>query len=111
MSMRETRKIVVATTIMSIIQVPAMLLRNSKEKWKAMRQKELREKVALLKDGQIVEIAGDYFRAIQLLTVESQPACMQCDLDSICHDDVLDVCTEMESMGSRHWILKLAHPL
>ena len=75
-----------------------------------MRQKELSEKVALLKDGQIVQIAGDLFRAIQLLTVESMSECMQCDLDSICHDDVLEVCIKMNSMGSRHWILKLAHP-
>lgn len=76
-----------------------------------MKQKELYEKVALLKDGQVVQIAGDFFRAVQLVSVESMPACMQCDLDSICHDDVLDVCSEMESTGSRHWILKLAHPL
>lgn len=75
-----------------------------------MKQKELSEKVALLKDGQVVEIAYDFFRAVQVVPSESTPTCMLCDLDSICHDDVLEVCTEMESIGSRHWILKLAHP-
>lgn len=75
-----------------------------------MRQKERYEKAQLLKAGQVVQIAGDFFRAVQLVSVETTPACMQCDLDSICHDDVLDVCCEMESTGSRHWILKLAHP-
>ena len=75
-----------------------------------MRQKELREKVALLKDGQIVQIAGDFFRAIKLESDNKRDVCMQCDLDSICHDDVLDVCSEMESVGSHNWILKLAHP-
>ena len=87
-----------------------MLLRNSKEKWKAMKQKELREKVALLKDGQIVQIAGDFFRAIKLESDNKRDVCMQCDLDSICHDDVLDVCYEMETNHPYKWRLKLAHP-
>lgn len=76
-----------------------------------MRQRELYKKVQLLKAGQVVQIAGDFFRAVKLVSVESMPACQQCDLDSICHDDVLDVCCEMESPRSQHWILKLAHPV
>lgn len=75
-----------------------------------MKAKEMAEKAALLKDGQIVEIAGDYFRAIRVEDWSKGSCCEQCDLDSICRDDVHDVCVEMETTASNHWILKLAHP-
>lgn len=76
-----------------------------------MRQRELYKKVQLLKAGQVVQIADDFFRAVQVAPTDSMHACMLCDLDSICHDDVLEVCSEMESVGSHNWILKLAHPV
>ena len=75
-----------------------------------MRQRELYKKVQLLKAGQVVQIAGDFFRAIKLEDVDRTDICADCDLDSICRDDVLDVCCEMESTRSRGWMLKLAHP-
>lgn len=74
-----------------------------------MKQKELYEKVQLLKAGQVVQIAGDFFRAVKCSDFEKTDICTQCDLDSICHDDVLDVCCEMETTRSRGWMLKLAH--
>lgn len=75
-----------------------------------MKQKELYEKVQLLKAGQIVEIAGDWFRAVKLDNALDVDCCYQCDLDSICRGDVFDVCCEMETDASHHWMLKLAHP-
>lgn len=75
-----------------------------------MKQRELNEKVQLLKAGQVVWINGDSFRAVKLDHVDPMNVCMHCDLDSICHGDVNDVCREMESTGSYHWMLKLAHP-
>ena len=75
-----------------------------------MSQKELREKAALLKDGQIVEIAGDWFRAVKMDQTYTGSPCVLCELDSICHDDVFDVCSEMDTIESRYWYLKLAHP-
>lgn len=74
-----------------------------------MEQKELNKKVALLKDGQIVEISGDWFRAVKVENYDKGSCCEQCDLDSICRDDVFDVCCEMETTASHHWLLKLAH--
>lgn len=74
-----------------------------------MTQKEMYKKVQLLKAGQIVEIAGDHFRAVKVDDWDKQSCCLQCDLDSICRDDVFDVCVEMETVGSHHWLLKLAH--
>lgn len=75
-----------------------------------MRKKELVEKAQLLKAGQIVEISGDYYRAVNLGNDYDDNPCMLCELDSICRGDVFDVCCEMESFVSHHWILKLAHP-
>lgn len=74
-----------------------------------MKEKVINEIVQLLKAGQIVEIAGDFFRAVQVLNWEKSSCCDQCDLDSICRGDVFDVCLSMETLKSNHWILKLAH--
>lgn len=75
-----------------------------------MKQKELYEKAQLLKAGQIVEIASDFFRAVKVDNWEKSSCCDQCDLDSICIGDVYDICCELESVESYHWLLKLAHP-
>lgn len=75
-----------------------------------MKHKELYKKAQLLKSGQVVEIAGDYFRAVKVDDVEKTSCCEECDLDSICRSDVFDVCCEMEAEVSHHWLLKLAHP-
>ena len=76
-----------------------------------MKEKELYEKVQLLKAGQIVEINNDWFQAVRVDDTDSEPVCMQCDLDSICRGDVFLVCCEMETAASYWWMLKLAHPL
>lgn len=75
-----------------------------------MKQKELNKKVQLLKAGQIVEIDADYFRAVKLPDDCEVRPCEECDLDSICHGDLFEVCCEMETLGSNKWLLKLAHP-
>ena len=75
-----------------------------------MRQKELNEKVALLKDGQIVEIAGDWFRACRVEESWEGRACEACDLDCICKGDVEEVCEELDAPWGNRWYLKLAHP-
>lgn len=76
-----------------------------------MTQKEVREKVALLKDGQIVEIAGDWFQAVKVDDADFETCCDACQLDSICRGDVHYICCEMETSASYFWVLKLAHPL
>lgn len=75
-----------------------------------MKKKELVEKAQLLKAGQIVEISGDYFRAVYFEGDYWGNPCMLCELDSICRGDVFDVCCEMETFAHHHWMLKLAHP-
>ena len=75
-----------------------------------MTQKEMYKKVQLLKAGQIVEIEGDTFQAVRLEDDMPEGICSVCDLDSICRGDILNICCEMETMGSHRWYLKLAHP-
>lgn len=76
-----------------------------------MNKKTLYEKAQLLKAGQIVEINADWFRAVKVEGSDIVACCEQCDLDSLCRDEVYDVCCEMETLDSSHWLLKLAHPL
>lgn len=74
-----------------------------------MNKKELNEKVALLKDGQIVEIAGDWFRAFRIHVGCDFRPCDACDLDSICRGDVETVCNELDKPFFDRYYLKLAH--
>lgn len=75
-----------------------------------MRQRELRQKAALLKDGQVVRIGGDFFKAARLPECWDESPCNICELDSICHDDITDVCNELDGLRPYKWYLKLAHP-
>lgn len=71
----------------------------------------LEAKAQLLKAGQVVEIAGDCFQAVKLDDTCLGSPCQECSLDSICRDDVFDVCCQMETLTEHRWMLKLAHPL
>lgn len=74
-----------------------------------MRQKELYEKGQLLKAGQAVEIAGDWFRAFKVPEYFECRACEICDLDSLCKGDVALVCSELDRVFENRYYLKLAH--
>lgn len=75
-----------------------------------MKQRELNKKVQLLKAGQIVEIAGDWFQAVRVPDSYEYRACELCDLDCICRGLVAEVCKEMDWPDYDRWYLKLAHP-
>lgn len=75
-----------------------------------MTDKERYQKVQLLKAGQIVEIANDWFQAVKVDRPYTDSPCEICELDSICRGDVFDVCVDMETLESHYWYLKLAHP-
>ena len=74
-----------------------------------MKQKELNEKVALLRDGQVVQIEGDFFQAVRLPDYWQVRACEACNLDSICQGDVAIVCSEIDKPFFTKYYLKLAH--
>lgn len=75
-----------------------------------MKQKELNEKVQLLKAGQVVEIAGDNFQAVRITESDEFRACDLCDLGCICRGLVAEVCEQMDWPDYDRWYLKLAHP-
>lgn len=75
-----------------------------------MKQKELNEKVQLLKAGQAVEIAGDWFRAVKVPESYEYRACELCELDCICRGEVAEVCSGLDWPFEDRWYLKLAHP-
>lgn len=75
-----------------------------------MTEKERREKIALLRDGQVVEIANDWFRACRVAEGWEGRACEACDLDCLCKDDVAAICNELDWPFGSQYYLKLAHP-
>lgn len=75
-----------------------------------MKQKELREKVALLRDGQVVQIGDDFFQARKVPKGYEGRACEFCFLDCLCRHDVAEVCNELDTPLGTQYYLKLAHP-
>lgn len=75
-----------------------------------MTDKERYEKAQLLKAGQVVEIAGDWFRACKVAEGWEDAACEACQLDSICRGEVAEVCAALDWPFDNRWYLKLAHP-
>lgn len=72
-----------------------------------MKVDELAEKVALLKDGQVVEIDGLWFKARRVRECNPQNACDYCDIDCLCKDNVAKVCTALDFMSKSVWYLEL----
>lgn len=72
-----------------------------------MKQEELRKKVALLKDGQCVEIDGLIFSALRMGEDEPESPCFYCNVDCLCKGDVAEVCTGLDSLSKSVWYLHL----
>ena len=72
-----------------------------------MKNKTLLEKVALLKDGQIVEINGLMFSAKRIDDDELQSPCLCCNVDCVCKGEVQIVCEELDMIQGHGWYLWL----
>lgn len=72
-----------------------------------MRIRELAQKVALLKDGQIVRIDGLYFSAKRINDDDPQTPCLYCNVDCLCKGDIAEVCTELDFLSKSVWYLYL----
>lgn len=72
-----------------------------------MNYKELAKKVALLKDGQIVEIDNLLFSAKRINEDDPQTPCLYCNVDCLCRGDVAEVCTELDFISKSVWFLNL----
>lgn len=76
---------------------------------KKMKKNDLYKKCQLLKAGQVVEIAGDWFKAYRVAEAFEGRECEACELDSICKGDVALVCYGLGKHFGSRWYLKLAH--
>lgn len=72
-----------------------------------MNHKLLAEKVALLKDGQIVEIDNLLFSAKRINDDTPQIPCYYCNVDCLCRGDVAEVCAELDFLSKSVWYLYL----
>lgn len=72
-----------------------------------MKAKMLAQKVALLKDGQVVEIDGLLFSAKRINDDDPQTPCLYCNVDCLCRSDVAEVCTELDFLSKSTWYLYL----
>lgn len=69
---------------------------------------KVHDKAIRLAEGGVVEIDGNWFRLIRYQENIDVNTCMECDLDSICRKDHIDVCSECEGILHRKCRLKLA---
>lgn len=72
-----------------------------------MKQKELFEKVELLRAGQVVEIDGNRFQAKQLHDLRGFSECAQCSVDCICTGNVYAACLSLGTLTRPHWLLEI----
>lgn len=72
-----------------------------------MSDKEISEKVALLKDGQCVEIDGNWYKAVRLSPTILDIPCLYCGVDSNCRDNVQEICSELDVNAKNPYLLQL----
>lgn len=72
-----------------------------------MNEKKMAETVALLKDGQRVEIDGLIFSAKRVPSEFHTNPCHVCNVDCLCRGDVAEVCFELDFMSKSRWYLNL----
>lgn len=73
-----------------------------------MKQIEsLHAKAVRLAEGGVVEINGHFVRAIDV--VGDNNPCELCDMDSVCHMEMVDLCAEVDAYTRSPHILKFAY--
>ena len=66
------------------------------------------DKAIRLLEGGVVEIDGNWFRLIKFPEYYDDNECMECNLDSICRNEHLEICAECETISHRKCCLRLA---
>lgn len=67
------------------------------------------DKAIRLLEGGVVEIEADLFRLRRLSYDKFVNPCLECELDSICHEEHADVCEECDAISGGKCCLQLAH--
>lgn len=73
---------------------------------KKKKEMSLHDKAVRLCEGGTVECMGHYVRAKAVKT-EDLP-CLDCKMDSICRDELCDLCAECDNLTNENHILVLA---
>lgn len=68
---------------------------------------EIHQKAIRLREGGVEEIDGLWFVARE--SFGAIHPCDMCELDSICHGNVREVCDELDSWGKHNYFLALNH--
>lgn len=71
--------------------------------------KDVHEKAIRLIEGGVIEIEGNWFRLRRFPDYYDDIACWECNLDSICRYEHVDICAECETILHRKCCLELAH--
>ena len=74
---------------------------------KSMKHDPLYEKAVRLAEGGIVEIAGHFVRAVNVPGDENP--CELCEMDSVCHMEMTDLCAELDGYTRSKNLLKFAY--
>ena len=67
------------------------------------------QKARQLRDGQRVELNGDWFKAKPVDVEFLLERCSECDLDCICYGDIYDTCEWLNIIANKFYCLTLAH--
>ena len=74
-----------------------------------MEEKTVHDKAIRLIEGGIVEIEGNWFRLKRFSEYFDDNTCNECELDSMCHWEHVQICEECEAISNRRCCLQLAH--
>lgn len=74
-----------------------------------MKKLTIHDKAIRLLEGGVVEINCNWFRAKRLSEYYQDTSCMECNLDSICQNEHVDVCCECDAISQRKCILELVN--
>lgn len=73
---------------------------------KKRKEMTLHDKAVRLVEGGTVECAGHFVKA-KAVKIDDFP-CYDCNLDSICRDELCDLCTECDNLTYKNYMLVLA---
>lgn len=74
-----------------------------------MKKLTVHDKAIRLLEGGIVEINGNWFRVKRLPKYYQDSSCLECNLDSICGMEHVEVCCECDAISQRKCFLELAN--
>lgn len=66
-----------------------------------MTYKEMHRIAIRLVEGGTEQIDGHFLKRRRILSGDSTAACQECELDSICSDLIMNICTECDNISDK----------